>query len=126
AAGEHSVRITLKPLTFRGDFPATPAVVDRPYPAPAISVRQADAPEQRRVAGMDVEVKGQPLTVIVRRAGRTIQELVFEADGSVGFRLDDEPVLGMGEGGPRPAAGRPWREQPVQFDRRGQLDSMEP
>ena len=32
----------------------------------------------------------------------------------------------MGEGGPRPAQGTPWREQPVQFDRRGALDTMEP
>jgi hypothetical protein len=32
----------------------------------------------------------------------------------------------MGEGGPRPEPGRPWREQPVQFDRRGKLDIMEP
>ena len=32
----------------------------------------------------------------------------------------------MGEGGPRPEKGKPWREQPVQFDRRGQLDTMQP
>ena len=32
----------------------------------------------------------------------------------------------MGEGGPRPEKDRPWREQPVQFDRRGALDTMEP
>ena len=55
-----------------------------------------------------------------------MQELVFEADGTLSFKLDEQPVLGMGEGGPRPQPGRPWREQPVQFDRRGQLDTMEP
>ena len=55
-----------------------------------------------------------------------MQELVFEADGRVSFKLDGQPVLGMGEGGPRPERGRPWREQPVQFDRRGALDTMEP
>jgi alpha-glucosidase/alpha-D-xyloside xylohydrolase len=32
----------------------------------------------------------------------------------------------MGEGGPRPARGTPWRDQPVQYDRRGALDTMEP
>jgi alpha-glucosidase/alpha-D-xyloside xylohydrolase len=32
----------------------------------------------------------------------------------------------MGEGGPRPDSATPWREQPVQFDRRGALDRMEP
>ena len=125
-AGDHSLRITLKPLTFRGDFPPTPAIVDRPYPASALTVREATAAVSRRVGSLDVAVKGQPLTLTVRRDGRVVQELVFEPDGSVSFRLDDQPVLGMGEGGPRPAAGRPWREQPVQFDRRGQLDTMEP
>jgi alpha-glucosidase/alpha-D-xyloside xylohydrolase len=35
-------------------------------------------------------------------------------------------VLGLGEGGPRPERDVPWREQPVQFDRRGRLDTMEP
>ena len=55
-----------------------------------------------------------------------MQELVFEADGRLSFKLDGQPVLGMGEGGPRPERGRPWREQPVQFDRRGALDTMEP
>ncbi|MEO7275344.1 MAG: TIM-barrel domain-containing protein [Vicinamibacterales bacterium] len=125
-AGDHSLRITLKPLTFGGDFPLTPSVLERRYPAPVISVRDANARQQRRIAGMDVEVTGQPLTVTVRRTGRTIQELVFAPDGSVSFDLDGQPVLGMGEGGPRPAPGRPWREQPVQFDRRGLLDTMEP
>ena len=32
----------------------------------------------------------------------------------------------MGEGGPRPEQGSPWRQQAVQFDRRGKLDTMEP
>ena len=125
-AGDHSLRVTLKPLTFRDDFPATPAVVDRRYAASALTVQNIATAIRKSVGGMDVEVKPAPLTLSVRRAGRLIQELVFEADGSVSFRLDDQPVLGMGEGGPRPAAGRPWREQPVQFDRRGQLDTMEP
>ena len=55
-----------------------------------------------------------------------MQELVFEEDGTLSFALDEHPVLGMGEGGPRPEKDRPWREQPVQFDRRGALDTMEP
>ena len=32
AAGDHAIRVTLKPMTFKEDFPATPAVVDRRYP----------------------------------------------------------------------------------------------
>ena len=126
-AGEHSVRVTLKPLSFKADVPSTPAVADRKYPTPAISLREIKAPVRKRVGSLDVDVKPDPLTVVVTNAaGRRLQELVFEADGSLSFALDAQPVLGLGEGGPRPEKGKPYREQPVQFDRRGALDTMEP
>jgi alpha-glucosidase (family GH31 glycosyl hydrolase) len=127
AAGDRSIRVTLKPITFAGNFPDTPAVAGRAYPAPALSLREITRPVRKSVGSLDVEVRPQPLTLIVRRAGGTlIQEVVFDEGGNLSFKLDDQPVLGMGEGGPRPAPGVPWREQPVQFDRRGQLDAMEP
>ena len=126
-AGEASIRVTLAPLDFNRDFPQTPAVVDRTYAPPSLSLRQIERPVRRTVGSLDVEVRPQPLTLVVRnRAGKLLQQLVFDPDGNLSFQLDDQPVLGMGEGGPRPAPGRPWREQPVQFDRRGHLDSMEP
>ena len=40
AAGERSIRVTLKPVSFKDDFPAHPAIADRKYPAPALSVRE--------------------------------------------------------------------------------------
>jgi alpha-glucosidase/alpha-D-xyloside xylohydrolase len=127
AAGDRSIRVTLKPITFAGDFPDNPAIAGRAYPATALSLREITRPVRKSVGSLDVEVRPQPLTLIVRRAGGTlVQEVVFEEGGNLSFKLDDQPVLGMGEGGPRPAPGRPWREQPVQFDRRGQLDAMEP
>ncbi len=39
AAGDRSIRVTLKPLTFKPSFPEHPAVVDRDYPAPALTAR---------------------------------------------------------------------------------------
>jgi alpha-glucosidase/alpha-D-xyloside xylohydrolase len=127
AAGDRSIRVTLKPITFAGNFPDNPAIAGRAYPAPALSLREIMRPVRKSVGSLDVEVRAQPLTLIVRRAGGTlVQEVAFEEGGNLSFKLDDQPVLGMGEGGPRPAPGRPWREQPVQFDRRGQLDAMEP
>jgi alpha-glucosidase (family GH31 glycosyl hydrolase) len=126
-AGDASIRVTLKPIAFPADFPATPAIAERSYPAAAISLREVTAPVQRRVGRLDVEVRGDPLTVVVANtAGQRIQELVFEADGTLTFGVGAAPVLGMGEGGPRPERGTPWRAQPVQFDRRGSLDLMEP
>src|SRR6187455_3041898 len=127
SAGQHSLRITLKPVSFTANFPATPAVADRSWPAPAISLRSLAARVERPVGRFRVAVEPSPLRVTVRDAGgRVIQTLRFEADGPLTFDVGDGPVLGMGEGGPRPAQGRPWREQPVQFDRRGALDTMEP
>ena len=35
------------------------------------------------------------------------QEVVFEDDGRLSVALDSQPVLGLGEGGPRPTPGRP-------------------
>jgi alpha-glucosidase/alpha-D-xyloside xylohydrolase len=127
AAGDRTIRVTLKPLSFKNDFPATPAVVDRRYAAPALSLREIAKPVQRTVGSLTVEVRPNPLTVSVKNpGGLLVQELVFDADGTLSFKLDEHPVLGMGEGGPRPQQGRPWREDPPQFDRRGKLDTMEP
>ena len=127
SSGENSLRITLKPLTFTGEFPAHPAIVDKAYPAPAVSVRELKESIRRRIGRFSVEITPKPLRVAVKRAGGSlVQELVFEEDGTLSFALDEHPVLGMGEGGPRPEKDRPWREQPVQFDRRGTLDTMEP
>jgi alpha-glucosidase (family GH31 glycosyl hydrolase) len=127
AAGDRSLRVTLKPVDFTPAYPPTPAVVDRAYPAPAISLRSLDKPVRRTIGSLVVEVKPNPLSVSVRdSAGRVIQELAFEIDGNMSFRVGGAPVLGLGEGGPRPVQGQPWREAPVQFDRRGAMDLMEP
>src|SRR6185295_17173520 len=127
AAGEHSIRVTLKPIGFAGDFPFTPALAERTYPAPALSLREITAPVTAKMGTLRVDVRPSPLTVVVTNAaGQPVQTLVFEPDGNLSFGLDGQPVLGMGEGGPLPAPGTPWRSQAVQFDRRGQLDSMEP
>jgi alpha-glucosidase (family GH31 glycosyl hydrolase) len=157
AAGERSLRITLKPVSMKADFPINPAIVDRKYPAPALSLREIQGPKpiQKKIGALSIQVRatdarergpgppkeerlpssgdggsggmGRTLTLrVTNEAGKLIQEIVFESDGNLSFTLDDQPVLGMGEGGPQPEKGKPWREDPVQFDRRGQLDTMQP
>jgi alpha-glucosidase/alpha-D-xyloside xylohydrolase len=127
AAGQGAIRVTLKPDGYREVAPFTPAVAERAYASPSISIRELKTALRKSVAGLDVEVTPNPLSVIVTRpGGAKVQRLVFETDGTLSFDLDGQPVLGMGEGGPRPERGRPWREQPIQFDRRGALDTMEP
>jgi alpha-glucosidase (family GH31 glycosyl hydrolase) len=126
-AGERSIRVTLSPVTATAALPFNPGVAERSYPSPALSLRSLSASVRRRVGSLNVEVRHEPLALIVRNAaGRQIQHVVFEKDGTLSFALDERPVLGMGEGGPRPTQGTPWRQQPIQFDRRGKLDTMEP
>jgi alpha-glucosidase/alpha-D-xyloside xylohydrolase len=125
AAGEHSIRVTLKPLSSEEEFPFTPALAERDYPDPAISLREINGTVKRRVGNLNVEVRQGPPTVIVTNdEGDTIQEIVFRDDGQMTFQQDYQPILGMGEGGPR--MGRNWREEGIELDRRGRLHNMVP
>ncbi len=126
-AGESAVRILLRPLALGDALAANPALASRANSAPAIAVRELAAPVRRRVGRLTVEARPDPLRVTVtNERGQLVQEVAFEHDGRITIALDSQPVLGLGEGGPRPTPDRPWREQPVQFDRRGALDTMEP
>jgi len=127
-AGESSVRITLKDLNFKESFPFTPAIAERPYPAPVISITKVTHPVKRKVGNLNIEISGNPLSIIIssNQNGRIVQHLVLENEGNLTFKLNDAPVLGLGEGGPKPEPGVNWRTLPVQFDRRGSYDSMQP
>ena len=125
-AGEHSIRITLKPVSYPQDYPYTPALAERNYPAPALSLTSIDKPVKKQVGSLLVEVRPNPLTVVVNNAkGEKIQELVFENEGNLSFKVG-APVLGMGEGGSKPEQGSNWRTKKIEFDRRGILDKMQP
>ena len=126
-AGAHAVRITLKPLSFKDAYPFSPGVAEKTYPAPVISLRTLAGPLTKKVGALTIEVRPDPLTVsVTNAAGERVQELAFQQDGSLAFALDGQPVLGMGEGGPQPDPKLNWRDLPIQFDRSGALDSMEP
>jgi alpha-glucosidase/alpha-D-xyloside xylohydrolase len=125
SAGEHAVRVTLQPRDARQDFPYTPALVERPFPEPALRLHEMTEPVHAAVGTLQVDVSGDPLAVTVAAAdGRVLQTLTFNADGTLAFATDDQPILGLGEGGPLPRGN--WREADVQFDRRGAVDEMRP
>lgn len=126
-AGPVSVRITLKPISFEEEFPATPVLVDKKYPKPVLSLKKVSKPVKKSVGLLSVEVTNNPLTVKVFNSNADqIQEINFLEDGKMTFSLDEEPVLGMGEGGPKPDRSVNWRTLPVEFDRRGRLHNMYP
>jgi alpha-glucosidase (family GH31 glycosyl hydrolase) len=127
AAGETSIRVTLKPDSFKPEFPGGPVLPERNYPRPALTLREVKKPVSATVAGLLVTVQPEPLRLTVTgKDGVMIQSLTFQADGSVAFLADDQPVLGMGEGGPKPTRGSDWRAAPVEFDRRWRLHEMNP
>src|SRR5688572_4183997 len=64
-AGENSIRITLKPLSFAESFPYHPALDERNYPSPEISLREIKSPLKKQVGNLNVEVSPNPLTIIV-------------------------------------------------------------
>lgn len=127
-AGQNAIRVTLKPQSFQETFPYTPAVSERVYPAPAITLKAVTGTVRRNVGNLQVEVKPDPLSITVKtKKGEMIQSIVFCADGRLSFLLNgDEPVLGMGGGGPKPDSAVDWRTLPVEYNRRGRYDQMKP
>lgn len=127
AAGENSIRITLKPTSYSGEFSNTPALVDRTYAAPVISITNLSTPISKRIGQLNVQVNPNPLTITVTDAkDKLIQKITFEDSGKFSFPVSDAPILGMGEGGPRPERGVNWRELKIEFDRRGRYHNMQP
>jgi len=126
-AGEHSIRVTLKPAGLPEEAPFTPALIERKYPAPVLILTELAAPVKKLAGDLYVEVRPDPLTIIVTtRQGEPVQQLVFRSDNTLSFVLHDAPVLGLGEGGHKPVPGVNWRTAPIEFDRRGRFQEMQP
>ena len=45
-AGDSSIRVTLKPVSFKPDFPVHPAIAARTTPAPVLTLRELTSPVQ--------------------------------------------------------------------------------
>jgi len=129
AVGKVGLRVTIRPLDFQDEFPYTPALVERKYPKPVIALQKLDAdfqPVKAKVGNLKIAVRARPLTVLVTTLDdKPVQKLTFTLDGKMSFSLDDQPVLGMGEGGPK-QTGDSWRTDKIELDRRGRLHLMTP
>ena len=129
AAGKTGIRITMQPQGSKDMFPYTPALVEREYPKAVISLRELDSafdPIKARVGRMNVTVRSKPLSVQVTSSdNELLQKITFAPDGTMSFVLDDQPVLGMGQGGPR-QTGDSWRTDKIELDRRGRSHPMTP
>lgn len=123
--GESALRITLKPVDSRDILSEHPAFIDIDYPDRMISMRKIARSQKKRLGNFSLMITRDPLHIkVTNKEGQTIQEFDFLPDGTLGFALDDAPVLGMGEGGPK--VGDNWRDLPIEFDRRGRFHNMQP
>ncbi len=77
-AGENSIRITFKPVSFRNNFPDNPAVSERDYLPPVISLREINKSIKKKVGKLEVEVQVHPTKIIITNGkGQPVQELPF-------------------------------------------------
>jgi len=126
-AGQRGIRITIKPLNFKRQIPYNPALAEMKINPAEISIHSVNIPVKKSIGNLVVEIYSSPLKIIVRNEKKqVVQELIFDDNGNIFFNTGDAPVLGMGEGGPKPNAGEDWRLNKIQFDRRGMYDSMQP
>lgn len=126
-AAENSVRITLKPLSYKEEYPSNPALSDKVYDKPFVSLRSLDIPQNTESGNIKISISNKPLKIVIKnRKNELIQEIAFRDDGKISFLTGHAPILGMGEGGPKSIPGQDWRTEEIQFDRRGRYDSMQP
>lgn len=124
-AGDKSIRITLIPAGMSTYIPFNPVLGEGEYPAPSVSLKKIRRPVSKKIGSLRVEIHPEPLRItITNDLGEPVQEIIFYDNGNVGFRLDGWPVLGMGEGGPKPDGE--WRDLPVEFNRVGRFHAMQP
>lgn len=127
-SGDNAVRITLKPVSYTKALPENPALVANASSTPIIKLRSVDETVHQIIGKLKLSISANPLTIqVFNLQQQPIQKLMFLDNGWLSFELKgEEKVLGMGEGGPKPVRGVNWRSNPVQFDRRGAMDSMQP
>lgn len=125
-AGENSMRITLMPEGTT-TAPYSPAIVEGDPKKPLIHLSKIETDINEKVGSFNVNVSPSPLSVTVTNtAGQHLQTITFEADGSLTFDTSDQPILGLGEGGPQPAGRGDWRQKEIQLDRNGSYHQMIP
>ncbi len=123
----NSVRITLIPKVDEGKLSDNPAIDERSWPQPALCIESINKPIKKKVGNLYAKVLPNPLRVLISNSkGIVIQSITFNKEGGFTFLKTKRPVLGMGEGGPRPIRGTNWRTASVEFDRNGRFHPMQP
>jgi alpha-glucosidase len=110
-----TVRITLRPIKDGSSIQVASdgALVHEEWTPQVAHIQSLSASRTARSGDLKILLSAQPLTIrIERKNGEVVQELsVDQETAELSFRIADERLLGLGQGGP-------------QFDRRGNQDAM--
>lgn len=122
---DNSLRVVLKPIGT--EYIKPPFIEPNFYERQTLRISRIDSTIRKTFGNLLVRIKPDPLRVnVTNTRGEFIQEISFLENGEMAFVLDSLPVLGMGEGGPKPDKETNWRELDVEYDRRGRFHHMRP
>jgi alpha-glucosidase/alpha-D-xyloside xylohydrolase len=122
---DNTLRIVLKPVGAKYIKP--PFIESNLYEQPTFRISKIGSVVRKSLGNLTVTIEPNPLRVnITNINGQFIQEITFMDNGEMTFALDNLPILGMGEGGPKPDKETDWRKLEVEYDRKGRLHNMKP
>tara|TARA_R110002049_G_scaffold38978_6_gene120444 strand:- start:32379 stop:34727 length:2349 start_codon:yes stop_codon:yes gene_type:complete len=125
--GSKSLRVTLLPDNYKGKIPHHPAIAVTMDDRSVIVITEEQGKQTKIIGDFKLEITKNPLTLaFYGKKGNKIQEISFLKNGNVSFITGDSPILGMGEGGPKPTKEVNWRTLPIEFDRSGRYHKMNP
>lgn len=112
----NTVRVSFLPLNAQGiaqKIEDNLILVPKAWPEPCAKVRQTEPKQELHCGNVIAGLTGKSLSLAIRNEqGTGIQRLTVDTrTAEVTFLLGDEPIYGLGEGGP-------------QFDRRGEIYPM--
>lgn len=125
--GAKSLRVTVIPDIYKKKIPNHPALSTQLDSTAVLVISELETLQTKTIGDFKVQLTKDPLSLIIYgKTGNKIQELNFLPNGNVSFMIGDAPVLGMGEGGPKPPKEENWRNLPIEYDRRGRDHKMVP
>lgn len=122
-----SLRVTLIPKEYKQELPTHPSVIPNLDVDKTITFSELENNQTTTIGDFKLVINKKPFSIkFYGKENNIIQKVTFLNNGNVEFITGDSPILGMGEGGPKPSKEDDWRTLPIEFDRRGRYHKMQP
>ncbi len=121
------IRIILCPLKLPHIIPGYPFLTDSAEGNVIFRSHYVNKSQTIKTGHLHIKISNNPLVILITNNKKQhIQQLTFNDNGTLHFNGLDMPVLGIGEGGPRPDHDKTFLSNTAEFDRRGRLLQMQP